>query len=77
MGCYRRLLDISYKGHFFPMSRFAERFKQLVENLLSQETETKVVWPCLKVFWFIEDNLTGQSERKYKNGLTEEVGRQY
>ena len=27
-----------------------------------------MVWPCLKVFWFSEDNPTGYSERKTKRG---------
>ena len=43
-----------------------------------QETETKVVWPCFKVFWFSEDNPTGPNERAKKKRLTEEeVDRQY
>ena len=36
-----------------------------------QETITKVVWSCLKVFWFSEDNSTGHSERKKRKRLTE------
>ena len=37
-----------------------------------QETETKVVWPCLRVFWFSEDDPTGQSSRtKEKKGRHE------
>ena len=43
-----------------------------------QETKAKVVWPCLKVFWFSKDNPTGHSERKKKKRQTEEeVRRQY
>ena len=43
-----------------------------------QETKAKIVWPCLKVFWFSKDNPTGHSERKKKKRQTEEeVGRQY
>ena len=42
-----------------------------------QETKAKMVWPCLKVFWFSKDNLTGHSKRKRKKRQTEEkVGRQ-
>ena len=38
----------------------------------------KMVWPCLKVFWFSKDNPTGHSERKKKKRQTEEeVGGQY
>ena len=28
--------------------------------------KAKMVWPCLKVFWFSKDNPTGHSERKRK-----------
>ena len=28
--------------------------------------KAKIVWPCLKVFWFSKDNPTGHSERKKK-----------
>ena len=43
-----------------------------------QETKAKMVWSCLKVFWFSKDNPTGHSERKKKKRQTEEeVGRQY
>ena len=43
-----------------------------------QETNAKMVWPCLKVFWFSKDHPTGHSERKKKKRQTEEeVGRQY
>ena len=52
------------------MRRFAERSKQPLENMTTpdpgQETKAKMVWPCLKVFWFSKDNPTGQSERKKK-----------
>ena len=64
------------------MRRFAERSKQPLENMTNpdpgQETKAKMVWPCLKVFWFSKDNPTGHSERKKKKRQTEEeVGRQY
>ena len=43
-----------------------------------QERKAKMVWPCLKVFWFSKDNPTGHSERKKKKRQREEeVGRQY
>ena len=43
-----------------------------------KETETKVVWPYLKVFWFSKDNAKEYSERtKKKRQTEEEVGRQY
>ena len=47
-------------------------------SLKATETKAKMVWPCLKVFWFSKDNPTGHSERKKKKKQTEkEVGRQY
>ena len=52
------------------MRRFAERSKQPLENMTisdpGQETKAKMVWPCLKVFWFSKDIPTGHSERKKK-----------
>ena len=42
-----------------------------------QETETKLVWSRLKVFWLSKDNPTRHSEKKKKKRQTEEVGRQY
>ena len=37
-----------------------------------------MIWPCLKVFWFNQDNPTGHSERtKKKRQTEEEVERQY
>ena len=65
------------------MKRFAERSNQPLENMTKtpdpgQEAKAKMVWPCLKVFWFSKDNPTGHSERKKKKRQTEEeVGRQY
>ena len=64
------------------MRRFAERSKRPLENMTTpdpgQETKAKMVWPCLKVFWFSKDNPTGHSERKKKKRqIEEEVGRQY
>ena len=33
-----------------------------------QETETKMVWPRLKVFWFNKRNFTGHSEKTDRKG---------
>ena len=42
------------------------------------ETETKMVWPPFKVFWFSKNNSTGHSEKiKKKRQTEEEMGRQY
>ena len=52
--------------------------KRLSRRAMLSETKAKMVWPCLKVFWFSKDNPTGHSERKNKKRQTEEeVGRQY
>ena len=65
-----------------PMRRFAERSKQPLENMTNsdsgQETQTKVVWPRLKVFRLSKDDPAGHSKMKEKKRQTEkEVGRQY
>ena len=35
--------------------------------------KTKVVWPCLKVFWFNKDNFTGQ-KKKWEDNIKEWTG---
>ena len=73
--CYRRLLNILYKGH---VTNEEVLRKIQVAIGAGQETETKMVWPRFKVFWFSKVNPTGCSERKKKKRQTEEeVGRQY
>ena len=84
MRCYWRLLNISYKDHVTNeevrrkiQAAIGEYDELLVKNP-GQETKAKMVWPCLKVFWFSKDNPSGHSERKKKKRQTEEeVGRQY
>ena len=82
MRCYRRLLNISYKDDVTneEVRRKIQAAIGVYDELLTlcQETKAKMVWPCLKVFWFSKDNPTGHSERKKKKRQTEEkVGRQY
>ena len=80
MRCYRRLLNISYKDHVTneEVRRKIQAAIGEYDELLTQEMEAKMVWPCFKVFWFSKDNPTGHSERKKKKKQTEEeVGRQY
>ena len=82
MRCYRRLLNISYKDHVT-----SEEVRRKIQAAIGeynelltrgQETEAKMVWPCLMVFSFSSDNPTGHSERKQKKRQTEkEMGRQY
>ena len=66
-----------------PMRRFAEKSKQPLDNMKDpdpgQETESKMVWPLFKVFWFSKDNPTGHSEKeKEKEAARRRVsGRQY
>ena len=43
-----------------------------------QETETKMVWPRFKVFWFSRDNHIGHTERKKeKEADRRRGGKQY
>ena len=57
---------------------FEMRCYRRLLNISYKDHVTKMVWPCLKVFWFSKDNPTGHSERKKKKRQTEEeVGRQY
>ena len=72
MRCSRRLLNISYKDHVTNKEVRRKIQAAIVEYdellTLVKETETKMVWPCFKVFWFSKDNPTWQSERKRKRG---------
>ena len=78
MRCYRRLLNISYKDLVTKKEVRRKIQAAFGEYDPGQETKAKMVWPCLKVFWFRKDNPTGHSERKKKKKQTEEeVGRQY
>ena len=70
MQCYRRLLNISYKDHVTN-----EEVRRKIQAAIGeydetpdpgQETKAKMVWTCLKVFWFSQDNPTRHSERKKK-----------
>ena len=68
MRCYRRLLNISYKDLFTNVD-IRRTFKQpFLTPDLGQETETKVVWTCHKVFWLSKDNSAGHSARKRRKG---------
>ena len=49
--CYRSLMNISYKDHVT-----IEDVRKNIQAHLGQETETKMVWTCLKVFWLSKDN---------------------
>ena len=54
-----------------PMRMFAERSKQPLEYIcrtpdLGQETKTKVILGCLKVFWLRKDHSAGHSASKKK-----------
>ena len=72
--CYRRLLNISYKDHVTN----EEVRKNLECNWSAwwspnhgKDTETQIVWPHLKIFWHVEDNSAGDSERNKKERKTE------
>ena len=64
--CYRRLLNISYKDHVTNeevRKKIQAATGEYDEPNPSQETESKLVWSCFKVFWFSKDNPTGHNER--------------
>ena len=76
--------------HFVQGSYFNEEIRRKIKAAIGEydellilvkkvyETETKLVWPRLNVFWFSKDNSTGHSERKkQKRQIEEEVGTQY
>ena len=50
------------------MRRFVKGSKQALENMMNsrtgQETDMKVILPCLKVFWFCKDNGTEHNDRE-------------
>ena len=68
MRCYRRLLNISYKDHVTneEVRRKIQAAIGEYDELLTlvKKRKLKMVWPCLKVFWFSKDNPTGHNERK-------------
>ena len=69
MRCYWRLLNISYKDHVTNEEvrrKIQAAIGEYDELQTGQETKAKVVWPCLKVFWFSKDNPAGHSEREKK-----------
>ena len=68
MRCYRRLLNISYKYHI-TNEDIRRKIQAAIGKYdgapdLGQETETKVVWTCLKVFWLSKYDSAGHSARK-------------
>ena len=71
MRYYRRLLNISYKDHV-TNEEVRRKIQAAIGPGPGQETKAKMDWPCLKVFWFSEDNPTGHSERRKKKRQTEE-----
>ena len=62
MKCYQRLLNISYKDHVINEEVGRKILTAIGEYDERQETETKMVWPHLKAFWFSKDNRTGHSQ---------------
>ena len=59
MRCYRRLLNISYKD-YVANEEARRKFQAARTPDPGQEMEAKMVWLCLKVFWFSKDNPIGQ-----------------
>ena len=50
------------------------RFKKKKKKVQKKETETKVVWTCLKVFLVSKDNSAGHSARKRKEEKVDRRG---
>ena len=69
---YRRLLNISYKDRV-TNEEIRRKFEAAIGEDPGQETETKMVWPHLKVFWFSKDKIlqgTVKGQRKRRGGKT-------
>ena len=70
MRCYRRLLNISYMDHVTNKEfhiRIQAAIGEYDDLLPSQEMDTKMVLPRLKVFWLSKDDPpSGHSKRKEK-----------
>ena len=67
MRCYRRLLNISYKDHVINQE-VRRKIQAAIVEYDELETKTKLVWPCLKVFWFSKDILQGAVKGKRRRG---------
>ena len=66
MGCYRRLLNISYKDHWGSQQNPECSWSAWWSPNHGKETETQIVWPHLKILWHGEDNSARDSERSKK-----------
>ena len=65
--CYPRLMNISYKDHIINED-VCRKIQAAIGKYntpdLSHATDTKMVWPNLKVFWLNKKHSTGHSEGK-------------
>ena len=64
MRCYRRLFNISYKGHIIN-----EEVRREIRAAIREYDEILIlvkVWPRLIVLWFSKNNAIEHSERKQK-----------
>ena len=83
MRCYRKILRISYKDHVTNEEVRAKIQQSIVPHDRRppdhlKETQTAVVWSCLRFIRFCQNYLARHSERGKKTRLTEEeVGRQH
>ena len=71
------LSNISYKDHVTneEVCRKIQAAIRKYDELLTMVKNVnygKIVWPCLKVFWFSKDNSLGPGEWKKKKQNTEE-----
>ena len=80
MRCYRKILHISYKDHV-TNEEIRSKIQQAIgphEDLLTKETQTTVVWPCLPFIRSGQSHLARHSKRGKKTRQTdEEVERQH
>ena len=78
MRCYRKILRISYKGHVINEEVRAKIQQAIGPHEDGKETQTAVVWSCLRLIRSCQNHLARHSERGKKTRQTEEeVGRQH
>ena len=72
MRCYRRLLNIPYKAHVTndevrrKIQSVIGEYNELLDP--GQETETKMVWPCIKGSGLAKTILRGTVKGKRRRG---------
>ena len=67
MRCNLRLLNISYKDQI-TNEEVRRKIQADIGEYDELLTDTNMVWPRHKIFWFSKDNPTGHNERKRRRG---------